>query len=117
MIVTQRVKIQTDHYPDGAKDVNRARVCYGSRLAPARISGAIQTMAEKLVLVGVLPEVVLIDAADQVVWVAESGNLRIEFDPQRCPFSSNVFQAPAGVRLMSGTTRAGLGPGRSNIDC
>lgn len=76
-----------------------------------RISGAIQTMAEKVVLVGVLPEVVLIEATDQVVWVAESGNLRIEFDPQRCPFSSNVFQAPPGVRLMSGTPRAGLGPG------
>lgn len=65
-------------------------------------------MAEKLVLVGVLPEVVLIENADQVVWVAESGNLRVEFDPQRCPFSSNVFQAPPGVRLMSGTPRAGV---------
>lgn len=68
-------------------------------------------MAEKLVIVGVLPQVVLIGGADQVVWVAESGNLRVEFDPQRCPFSSNVFQAPPGVRLMSGTPRAGIGPG------
>ena len=68
-------------------------------------------MAEKLVLVGVLPEVVLLEEADQVVWVAESGNLRVEFDPQRCPFSSNVFQAPPGVRLMSGTPRAGTKPG------
>ncbi len=65
-------------------------------------------MAEKLVLVGVLPEVVLIEDTDQVVWVAESGNLRVEFDPQRCPFSSNVFQAPPGVRLMSGTPRGGI---------
>lgn len=68
-------------------------------------------MAEKLVLVGVLPEVVLIEDTDQVVWVAESGNLRIEFDAHRCPFSSNVFQAPPGVRLMSGTPRPGINPG------
>ena len=68
-------------------------------------------MADKLVLVGVLPEVVLIEDADQVVWMAESGNLRVEFDPQRCPFSSNVFQAPPGVPLMSGTPRVGVKPG------
>jgi hypothetical protein len=68
-------------------------------------------MAEKVVLVGVLPEVVLIGDSDQVVWFAESGNLRVEFDPQRCPFSSNVFEAPPGVRLMSGTPRAGTKPG------
>ena len=68
-------------------------------------------MAEKLVLVGVLPEVVLIEDCDQVVWVAEAGNLRVEFDPQRCPFSSNVFQAPPGMRLSSGTPRAGTKPG------
>lgn len=70
-----------------------------------------QNMSEKIVLVGVLPEVVLIEDADQVVWIAESGNLRVEFDPQRCPFSSNVFQAPPGVRLMSGTPRPGIKPG------
>ncbi|HEV2488201.1 MAG TPA: hypothetical protein VGT03_00205 [Candidatus Acidoferrales bacterium] len=69
------------------------------------------SMAEKLVLVGVLPEVVLVEPGDQVVWLAESGNLRVEFDPQRCPFSSNVLQAPPGVRLMSGTPRAGFAPG------
>jgi hypothetical protein len=68
-------------------------------------------MAEKLVLVGVLPEVVLIESSDQIVWVAESGNLRVEFDPQRCPFSSNVFQAPPGTRLISGTPRPGVAPG------
>lgn len=64
-------------------------------------------MAEKLVFVGVLPEIVLVEGSDQVVWIAESGNLRVEFDPQRCPFTSNVFQAPPGVRLMSGVPRAG----------
>lgn len=68
-------------------------------------------MAEKLVLVGVLPEVVLIEDTDQVVWFAESGNLRVEFDPQRCPFSSNVFQGPPGMRVMSGTPRPGTKPG------
>lgn len=68
-------------------------------------------MAEKLVLVGVLPQIVLIEDGDQVAWVAESGNLRVEFDPQRCPFSSNVFQGPAGVRLMSGTPRPGTKSG------
>jgi hypothetical protein len=70
-----------------------------------------RSMAEKLVFVGVLPEVVLLEGGDQVVWVAESGNLRVEFDPQRCPFTSNVFQAPPGVRLMSGSPRAGVAPG------
>lgn len=68
-------------------------------------------MAEKIVIVGVLPEVVLIEDSDQVVWLSETGNLRVEFDPQRCPFSSNVFQAPTGIRLMSGTPRPGTRPG------
>lgn len=68
-------------------------------------------MAEKTVLVGVLPEVVLIEDADQIVWMSQSGNLRVEFDPQRCPFSSNVFQAPPGVRLPSGSPRPGVKPG------
>lgn len=68
-------------------------------------------MAEKLVLVGVLPEVVLVEVGDQIVWLAESGNLRVEFDPQRCPFSSNIFQAPPGVRLMSGAPRPGTASG------
>lgn len=68
-------------------------------------------MAEKIVLVGVLPEVVLIEDSDQVVWLSEAGNLRVEFDPQRCPFSSNVFQGPPGARLMSGTPRPGAKPG------
>jgi hypothetical protein len=68
-------------------------------------------MAEKPVLVGVLPEVVVVEGGDQVVWTAASGNLRVEFDAQRCPFSSNVFQAPAGMRLMSGPPRAGIAAG------
>lgn len=68
-------------------------------------------MAEKIVMVGVLPEVVAIDPGEQVVWFSSAGNLKIEFDPQRSPFASNVFQAPPGVRLSSGAARSGLKPG------
>lgn len=68
-------------------------------------------MADRFVLIGALPEVVLIEGTDQVVWVAQEGNLRVEFDPQRCPFSSNVFQAPPRVKVMSGTPRPGVTPG------
>lgn len=67
--------------------------------------------AEKMVLVGVLPEVIAIDAGEQVVWFSNAGNIKVEFDPQRCPFASNVFQAPPGVRLSSGPARPGLNPG------
>jgi plastocyanin len=68
-------------------------------------------VAEKLVLVGLVPEVIVVDPGDQVTWFSNAGNLKIEFDPQRCPFSSNVFQAPPGVRLQSGAARAGVNPG------
>jgi len=68
-------------------------------------------MAEKLVLVGLIPEVVVISPREQIAWLSGAGNLRIEFDPKRCPFSSNVFQAPAGARLLSGTPRPGTKPG------
>ena len=68
-------------------------------------------MAEKNVLVGVIPEVVVLDPGDQTVWYSNAGNLKIEFDPQRCPFSSNIFQAPPGVRLASGPARPGLNAG------
>lgn len=68
-------------------------------------------MAEKLALVGVIPEVIALDPGDQVTWFSNAGNLKIEFDPQRCPFSSNVFQAPPGVRLSSGPPRPGLNAG------
>lgn len=68
-------------------------------------------MAEKIVLVGAVPEVVVLNAGEEVVWYSVAGNLRIEFDPNRCPFSSNVFQAPANVQLRSGPTRPGTAPG------
>jgi hypothetical protein len=65
-------------------------------------------MAERPVLVGVIPQVIVLEDGDQVSWFSEAGNLRIEFDVNRCPFSSNVFQAPAGMRLLSGPPRIGL---------
>ena len=68
-------------------------------------------MAERPVLVGLIPEVVVLDSGDQVVWISDAGNLRIEFDANRCPFSSNIFQAPAGMRLLSGPSRPGTKPG------
>jgi hypothetical protein len=73
--------------------------------------GVQKRMSEKLVLVGILPETMVISPADQVVWVSDAGSLRVEFDPNRCPFQSNVFQAPMGMRLMSGTPRPGVKPG------
>ncbi len=68
-------------------------------------------MAEKLVLVGLIPEVLVIQSDEQVVWVSDAGQIKVEFDPKRCPFSSNVLQAPAGVRLLSGPARPGSKPG------
>lgn len=68
-------------------------------------------MAEKRVIVGFLPEVLVLEGGDQAEWVANTGNLKIEFDAARCPFSSNIFQAPAGVRLLSGPVRSGTNPG------
>ncbi len=68
-------------------------------------------MAEKLVLVGLIPQVMVIEPDEQVVWISDAGQLKVEFDPHRCPFSSNVFQAPPGMRLLSGTPRAGTKPG------
>lgn len=62
-------------------------------------------------IVGVMPDVLVLDPGDQAVWLSNAGNLKVEFDSQRCPFSSNVFQAPAGVRLLSGPSRAGQNPG------
>jgi hypothetical protein len=63
-------------------------------------------------MVGVVPEAMVIGPADQVAWVvAGEGQLKIEFDANRSPFSSNIFQAPAGMRLLSGTPRPGINPG------
>jgi hypothetical protein len=68
-------------------------------------------MAERPVLVGLIPQAVVLDPGDQVSWISDAGNLRVEFDVNRCPFSSNVFQAPAGMRLLSGAPRPGTKAG------
>ena len=79
------------------------------RGAMIRIShpGSENKMAERPVLVGLIPQSVVVDPGDQVSWISDAGNLRVEFDVNRCPFSSNVFQAPAGIRLLSGPPRPG----------
>src|SRR6201988_1560882 len=68
---------------------------------------AANKMVERPVLVGLVPQVVVLDDGDQISWISDAGNLRVEFDVNRCPFSSNVFQAPAGIRLLSGPPRPG----------
>ena len=68
-------------------------------------------MAERPVLVGLIPEAVVLDTDDQVAWMSDAGNLRVEFDVNRCPFGSNVFQAPIGMRLLSGPARIGTKAG------
>ena len=68
-------------------------------------------MAERPVLVGLIPEAVVLDPGDSVTWISDAGNLRIEFDANRCPFSSNVFQAPSGMRLQTGPARPGTKAG------
>jgi len=59
-------------------------------------------MSERPVLVGLIPQVVVLDPGDHVSWISDAGTLRVEFDSNRCPFSSNIFQAPVGMRLQSG---------------
>jgi len=68
-------------------------------------------MNERPVLIGILPQVVVLDPGDQASWLSDTANLKIEFDANRCPFSSNVFQAPAGMRIQSGPPRVGTKPG------
>jgi hypothetical protein len=65
-------------------------------------------MAERPVLVGLIPQAVVLDPGDQVSWISDAGNLKIEFDVNRCPFGSNIFQAPAGMRLLSGPVQPGI---------
>jgi len=66
---------------------------------------------EKYVMVGVFPQEMVIGLAEQVTWVSDAANLKVEFDPKRCPFTSNVLQAPPGVRLLSGPPMIGTKPG------
>ncbi len=59
-------------------------------------------MAEKRVLVGMIPEVVVIDAGDQVEWISNAGNLKVEFDAKRYAVLferiSGAPRRPAGQR-------------------
>ena len=71
----------------------------------------VDEMAERPVLVGLIPQVVVLDPGDQISWISDAGNLRVEFDPNRSPFSSNIFQAPMGMRLLSGPPTAGTKAG------
>ncbi len=57
-----------------------------------------------------MPEVVSLEVGEEIQWSCSTASLRIEFDPARCPFSSNVFQAPAGVQIPSGPLRPGTKP-------
>ena len=63
------------------------------------------------VMVGVCPRVVGLGPGDRGTWFAKAATLETDSAPPRSPFASNVFQAPAGVRLSSGPTRSGLNPG------
>lgn len=85
----------------------RFGILYSRSNDPDTASGLENKMAERPVLVGLIPQSVVIDLGDQVSWISDAGNLRVEFDVNRCPFSSNVFQAPAGIRLLSGPPRPG----------
>jgi hypothetical protein len=68
-------------------------------------------MNEKTILVGLTPDVMAIGPDEQVAWISNTGQIRIQFDPNRCPFSSETFQAPEGMRLQSGPPRPGTKPG------
>ena len=45
-------------------------------------------MAERPVLVGLIPQAVVLDVGDQVSWWSDAGNLKVEFAANRWPFSS-----------------------------
>jgi hypothetical protein len=68
-------------------------------------------MAERPVLVGLIPQAVVLDPGDTVSWISDAGNLKVEFDTNRCPFASNIFQAPVGMRLLSGPVVPGTKTG------
>ena len=92
-------------WPTECAIVRTGFICEGK--TSGRGPDDVQKMAERPVLVGLVPQTVVLDPGDQVSWISDAGNLRVEFDANRCPFSSNVFQAPAGVRLLSGPPRPG----------
>jgi len=91
------------------RDRNRAEGC--AIVAGKEKEREGEGMAERPVLVGLIPQVVVLDPGDQVSWISDAGNLRVEFDSNRCPFTSNIFQAPMGMRLLSGPPVAGTKAG------
>jgi hypothetical protein len=68
-------------------------------------------MAERPVLIGFIPQAVVLDLGDQATWISNAGNLKLEFDANRCPFGSNIFQAPEGMLLVSGPVTIGTKSG------
>jgi hypothetical protein len=68
-------------------------------------------MAEKLILVGIVPEAVVLESGEQAIWFSNAGTLKVEFDANRTPFPSNIYQAPVGIQVESGPVRAGMNPG------
>jgi hypothetical protein len=84
-------------------------MCYVCPLAALRRAKGL--MPEKLIFVGLMPDVIVLDPGDEAVWLCNAGMLRIEFDPHRCPFTSNILQTPEGVQLASGPIRRGVNSG------
>lgn len=80
-------------------------------VAHSPLRGAKGPMPEKIIFVGLMPDVIVLDPGDEAVWLCNAGMLRIEFDAHRCPFSSNVLQTPEGVQLSSGPVRHGIKSG------
>jgi hypothetical protein len=95
------------HQGTARRAIGEREICYRS------VSKQLERgkMAERPVLVGLVPQAVVLEAGDQVSWISDAGNLKVEFDVNRCPFGSNVFQAPPGMRLLSGPVRTGIKPG------
>jgi hypothetical protein len=73
--------------------------------------GRFGAMKENTILVGLTPEVMAIGLDEQAAWISNAGSVKIQFDPNRCPFGSDVFQAPEGARLLTGPPRPGTKPG------
>ena len=53
-------------------------------------------MAEKLVLVGVIPEIVVIGPSDQVVWLSDTANLN-RIRSQSMPISIEYLPGASGT--------------------
>ena len=51
-------------------------------------------MAERPVMVGLVPQAVVLDPGDQVSWFSDAGNLKVEFDANRCPDPAGLQSGP-----------------------